>query len=65
MKIRQTKTGDWTMEHNGVEAPYDVVRHTPDKWSVFDIDDEDGDHPIADLEDIETCERLALAHFNK
>ena len=61
MKIRQRRNGQWCMEHDGVEAPFVVMAHAPDKFSVFDIDDEDLERPVADLEDAETCERLALS----
>lgn len=61
MKIRERNNGDWCMEHNGVEAPYEVVCHAPGKFSVLDLDDE---QPIASLEDMVTCERLTSEHFN-
>lgn len=52
------------MEHNGDEAPFEVICHAPGKFTVFDFDDHDGEHPVASLEDAETSERLALAHFD-
>lgn len=65
MKIKQRRNGEWCMEHNGVEAPYIVDCHTEGKFTVFDLDDQDNEDatPVAHLEDAETCERLALAHF--
>lgn len=62
MKIRQRRNGNWCMEHNGVEAPYEVIKRTDDKFDVFDVDDDET--PIASLESAEVCERLALAHYN-
>lgn len=63
MKIRQRNNGGWCMEHNGVEAPYDVVCHAGVKFTVFDLDDEEWQSPIAVLEDAATAEHLALKHF--
>ncbi len=60
MKILQRRNGDWCMEHNGVEAPFEVICQAEDKFTVLDLDDEDGEHPVAYLEDRETAERLAL-----
>lgn len=65
MKIRQRRNGDWCMEHNGVEAPYEVVPRAPDKWDVWDYDDDAHENPVARLESTEVAERLALAHFTK
>lgn len=47
------------MEHNGVEAPYEVIKRTDDKFDVFDLDDDET--PIASLESADVCERMALA----
>jgi len=63
MKIRRRNNGNWCMEHNGVEAPYEVVCHTDDKFTVLDLDDEAGEHPIAHLESRERAEALTSQHF--
>ncbi|WP_067216661.1 hypothetical protein [Stappia indica] len=63
MKIRQRRNGDWCMEHDDTEAPFTVLCHAVGKFSVFDLDDEDLERPLADLEDAETCERIAAAHM--
>jgi len=64
MKIKQRNNGDWCMEHNGVEAPYNVVFHSPGIFSVIELDDEENEQPVALIKDQETCERLATEHFN-
>ena len=46
MKIRQRNNGGWCMEHNGVEAPYVVVRLEDGLFMVFDIEDEEFLDPI-------------------
>ncbi|TYC51645.1 hypothetical protein FMN50_20405 [Rhodobacterales bacterium] len=65
MKILRRNNGDWLMEHNGAEAPYDVVCHVEGKFSVFDMDDDMGDDPVASLENRETAERLTQKHFER
>lgn len=59
MNIRRRANGGWCMEHNGVEAPYDVVCHVEGKFSVFDMDDEFGEESVVALEDTETCRTSA------
>ncbi len=63
MKIRQRNNGGWCMEHNGVEAPYEVFCNEEDKFTVFDL--EDDDTPIANLQDAITAERLTLEHYRR
>lgn len=63
MKIRQRRNGHWCMEHNGVEAPYDVEKESGGAFSVYDLDDEDHEKPIALRVDQDTAEALARAHF--
>jgi len=63
MKIRQRRNGDWCMEHNGVEAPYSVEKESGGAFSVYDLDDEDREKPIALHVDQDTAEALTRAHF--
>ncbi|MEE9924009.1 MAG: hypothetical protein PBV01_11675 [Brucella anthropi] len=63
MKIRQRRNGDWCMENNGVEAPYVVTLVFGSLFSVFDLDDEDHEKPVAEAVDRETAEALTRAHF--
>lgn len=63
MKIRQRRNGDWCMEHRGTEAPYDVLNDGPGLFSVFDLEDEDHEKPVALHVDVATAEALTLAHF--
>ena len=65
MKILPRNGGGYVMEHNGTEAPYEVIKHNDaDEWSVIDIEDEYGETPVADLVRKAEAERLALEHFN-
>ncbi|KAB2666774.1 hypothetical protein F9K91_02215 [Brucella tritici] len=63
MKIRQRRNGEWCMEHNGVEAPYDVEKERGEAFSVYDLEDEDREKPIAFHVDQDTAEALTRAHF--
>lgn len=65
MKIRETSGGDWTMEHEGVEAPYVVFRNGPGNFAVHDLDTIDAEDPPPPLVagSAEKCEKAALAHF--
>jgi len=65
MKIHPRNGGGYVMEHNGCEAPYEVIKdNDADQWSVIDVDDEFGENPIADGVRKAEAERLALEHFN-
>lgn len=64
MKIRQRNNGHWVMEHKGVEAPYVVIPKGNNKFSVFDIDDENFENPIADSKLAVTCEEIARWDFD-
>lgn len=65
MKIHRRKHGGWVMEHNGVEAPYDVVAHLDGTFTVYDVEDEDRTRPIVDRQPRNISQIAALAHYHK
>jgi hypothetical protein len=53
------------MTHNGVEAPYEVVESTSNLFTVYFIEDEDRERPVAERKRAYEAELITLEHYNK
>lgn len=62
MRIRKTNGGGWVMEHRGVEAPFEVRRHSTGRFTVTDVETE---RSIIERAPSEEAEVAALIHFTE
>ncbi|MBP0583406.1 hypothetical protein J8I29_29060 [Labrys sp. LIt4] len=62
MVIKRGQDNKWFIEHEGAQAPYEVIYAGDGIFSIFYIVDEATKYPVAVLQDAKSCERMALMH---